>query len=396
METMTNTMLDFSEIPVIDNHCHPLDPKKAVLSSELLAREFYHGLGDLPLTDTSARLRGISQNLGHHIQNLGVVQTLVRQLSMVLGCEADLETVSAERNRRASEDFALYCKMLYNNARIKGTVLDSDLPSSDPGLALIPSRLMRLFQMGPPLRAFLKTSTSYQELLQRYREALDQAVKKDGYVGVKAHLAEEVGFGAGYVTEAEAGASFALAKAGDPMAYRKLYTAVFTATMLQCQELRIPVHVHSGTTGGLWNGPVSDADPFLLVPLLRRPELIQTRVILLHGAYPWIQHAAAVAHALPHVWVDMGWTTPWISLRIVECYRDLVGMAPLSKLMIGSGGHGIPEIAWLSAKTAKIALGKMLGESVELGLMGRKQAENAGRMILYENATRLYHIKENG
>jgi hypothetical protein len=92
----------------------------------------------------------------------------------------------------------------------------------------------------------------------------------------------------------------------------------------------------------------------------------------------------------------MGWTTPWISLRIVECYRDLVGMAPLSKLMIGSGGHGIPEIAWLSAKTAKIALGKTLGESVELGLMGRKQAENAGRMILYENATRLYHIKENG
>ena len=141
---------------------------------------------------------------------------------------------------------------------------------------------------------------------------------------------------------------------------------------------------------------MSDADPFLLVPLLRRPELIQTRVVLLHGAYPWIQHAAAVAHALPHVWVDMGWTTPWISLRIVECYRDLVGMAPLSKLMIGSGGHGIPEIAWLSAKTAKIALGKTLGESVELGLMGRKQAENAGRMILYENATRLYHIKENG
>jgi len=285
--------------------------------------------------------------------------------------------------------------MLYNDARIKGTVLDSDLPSNDPALALVPGRLMRLFQMGPSLRGLLKTSTSWQELLQRYRETLDQAVKKEGYVGVKAHLAEEVGFAAGYVTEGEAEASFGSARAGDTLAYRKLYTAVFIATMLQCQELRVPVHLHSGITGGLWNGPVSDADPFLLVPLLRRPELIQTRVVLLHGAYPWIQHAAAVAHALPHVWVDMGWTTPWISLRIVECYRDLIGMAPISKLMIGSGGHGIPEIAWLSAKTAKIALGKVFGESVELGLMGRKQAENVGRMILHENAAQLYHIKES-
>jgi hypothetical protein len=71
-------------------------------------------------------------------------------------------------------------------------------------------------------------------------------------------------------------------------------------------------------------------------------------------------------------------------------------MAPLSKLMIGSGGHGIPEIAWLSAKTAKIALRKVLGDSVELGLMGAKQAESAGKMILHENAARLYNIKEDG
>lgn len=41
-------MLDFTEVPVIDNHCHPIEPGKATLSPELLAREFYHGMGDLP------------------------------------------------------------------------------------------------------------------------------------------------------------------------------------------------------------------------------------------------------------------------------------------------------------------------------------------------------------
>lgn len=371
-----------------------MDPRKATLNPDSLAREFYHGLNDLTGKDASTRLWGISEELRHHILNLGVAQTLVYQLSKVLACSADLDTVSTERNRRTSESFAEYCRMLYRDARIVGTVLDSDLPLNDPVLALTPGKLMRLFQMGPAIQKLFKSSESYQELLQGYREALDRAVRRDSFVGVKTHLAEEVGFGTNFVSETEAEASFPSAKADNPEAYKKLYTAIFSATMLQCQELGVPVHIHSGITGGLWNGQISNADPFLLVPLIRRPEFLQTRIVLLHAAYPWIQHAAAVAHALPHVWVDMGWTTPWISLRIAECYRDVIGMAPLSKLMIGSGGHGTPEIAWLSAKTAKIALEKVLGESVQLGLMGQKQAENAGKMILHDNAARLYNFKD--
>jgi predicted TIM-barrel fold metal-dependent hydrolase len=171
-----------------------------------------------------------------------------------------------------------------------------------------------------------------------------------------------------------------------------LYLEVFKETLLQCQELGIPMHIHTGMTGGLWNGPLHDADPFLLVPLLRRPEFLRTKVVLLHGAHPWIQHASAVAHALPHVWVDMGWTTPWTSLRIVEGYREVMGVMPLSKLMVGSGGHGTPEIAWLSAKTAKIALKEVLGDAVRLDLLDHARAEEIGRMILHDNAARLYGL----
>ncbi len=40
--------LDFTDIPVIDNHCHPMDPEKAFLDPGKLAREFYHGFGDIP------------------------------------------------------------------------------------------------------------------------------------------------------------------------------------------------------------------------------------------------------------------------------------------------------------------------------------------------------------
>ncbi|MHB0869491.1 MAG: amidohydrolase family protein [Chloroflexota bacterium] len=387
-------MLDFTATPVIDNHCHPIEPGKATLDPESLAREFFHGMGDLPKPGVKPKLWGATDELRHHFPYLGVVQSLVSQLSRLFGCAPELEAVAAERNRRTSESFADYARMLYQDAGIVGTVLDSGLPVGNPTLRLIPGQTMRLFQMGPAIRRLLEQSGSYRELLRGYQEALDGAVRQQCFVGVKSHLAEEVGFGVEPISESEAAKAFAAARAGDSDGYKRLYVAVFAATMLQCQELGVPVHLHCGITGGLWNGAIADADPFRLVPLLKRTEFLRTRVVLLHGAYPWIQHAAAVAHALPHVWVDMGWTTPWISLRIVECYREVIGMAPLSKLMIGSGGHGTPEIAWLSAKTAKIALAEALGDAVRLGLLSRPQGDEAGRMILHDNAARLYGLNQ--
>ncbi len=88
----------------------------------------------------------------------------------------------------------------------------------------------------------------------------------------------------------------------------------------------------------------------------------------------------------------MGQMTPWASLRLVECYREVMAWAPLSKLVIGSGGHGTPEIAWLAAKTAKIALSEVMGDAVRLELMTEAQAKKFGRMILHDNAARLYKL----
>jgi predicted TIM-barrel fold metal-dependent hydrolase len=367
-----------------------MDPKKAVLDPGMLAREFHHGMGDLPVDGVRARRWGASEELRFHFPYMGVVNTMVRQLSKVLECAPTLEAVSAERNRHASKDFAAYARQLYLDARIIGTVLDSPLPLDDPVLDLFPCKLLRLFHMNTALKTSLEQSESFPELLDNFQVALAKAVREDGFVGIKGHLAEEVGFGVEMdpVTKD----SFSAAKAGDSEAFKGIYLEVFKQTLLQCQELGIPMHIHTGMTGGLWNGPLHDADPFLLAPLLRQPKYLKTKVVLLHGGHPWIQHAGALAHILPHVWVDIGWTTPWTSLRLVEGYREVIAMTPLSKLMVGSGGHGTPEIAWLAAKTAKIALKEVLGDAVTLDLLDQARAEDVGRMILHDNAARLYGL----
>jgi hypothetical protein len=188
-------MIDFRDVPFIDHHCHPLDPDMATLTGEELAGAFMHGLGDADEPILTGRPWGASPELRRHITNLGVVQTMVCQLARVLDCPAELEAVAAERNRRTSESFADYVKLLYEDAGIVATVVDTGLPVGDPILDLFPGEDLRLFQMGPAMDRLLAQSASYRELLNGYQEALEHAVKQDGFVGVKVHLAEEVGFG---------------------------------------------------------------------------------------------------------------------------------------------------------------------------------------------------------
>jgi predicted TIM-barrel fold metal-dependent hydrolase len=386
-------MLSFDNVPVIDHHCHPYQPEKAVLDTEQLSRVFFHGMGDIPDPSAlKARHWGATQELRYHFPHMGVVGTMVCQLAKLFNCPATLEKVAEKRNGLASKDFSSYIRTLYQDAGIVATILDTGLRADDPLLKMIPGIKLRLFQFEPALNKQLSKTASYRELLREFQNDLEWAIKSEGRIGVKVHLAEQVGFGVDPLEEDEAAPFFEKAKAGDQSAYKKVYVALFTATLLQCQELEVPVHLHSGFTGGLWQGPIHNADPFLLAPFLRHKRFLQTKIILLHAGYPWTKQAGQMAHTFPHLWVDMGQVSPWASLRLVECYRDVMAWAPLSKIVIGSGGHGSPEIAWLAAKSAKIALTEVMNDSVRLGLLDEKYAETVGQMILHDNGARLYGL----
>lgn len=387
-------MLDFMKCPVVDNHCHVLEPAKKTIDPVWLAREFFHGIADVPIADVAkAKLWGATEELNFHFRHMGVVLTAVSQLATLFGCEPTLEAVTAERNRRTSEvGLTGYAQMLYEDAGIVCSVMDSNLPLNDPLFDLTPGRKLRLLQMDPLLQKLLKTCGSYAELLRGFQEAVEKLIVQDGFVGIKTHLGEKVGFGFPEVEADEAERIFPTAAAGDSEAFKKLYMAVWLASLLQAQDLKFTIHLHTGITGGLWNGPVANCDPFLLVPILRQSRFLKTRLIFLHAGHPWIQNAGMMCHTFPHVWLDLGWTTPWTSQRIVEVYREALGLAPLSKVMIGSGGHGSPEISWLAAKLAKIALGEVMADSVRLGFMAERDAERTGRMILHDNAARIYGL----
>lgn len=391
--------MNFSNIPFFDNHSHTLDPKGTTVEPLQLALNFLHGYRDMTNPDGSS---GISEELARHIQNMGVVHTMVHHLARLFDCEPTLQAVTEERNKRTAGGIYPYAEKLYRDANIIGTVVDSLLPIKHEIIDLFPGQVFRLYKLDSRYFELFKEAGSYAELKQAIQDKIAHAVKTEGYMGIKCHIAEVYTLDARPVYDDEADKAFAAAKANDREAMKTIYFAIFTATMMQCQELDIPLHIHTGVTGQsaitgqpsfsgeIKQGHVHDTDPFLLANFLTEPRLLNTKLVLLHAAYPWIRNAAMMTHIYPHVWVDVSWTLPWSSLGFNQVLEEVLALAPHTKIMMGSGQHGIPEMAWIAAKVTKASLRSVFEQAVQSDLIAEQQAYKSAELLLYGNAKRLY------
>ena len=87
------------------------------------------------------------------------------------------------------------------------------------------------------------------------------------------------------------------------------------------------------------------------------------------------------------MYFDLSLTIPLVS-RPAEAVREALELAPVTKLLYASDAARTPELYYLAAKWWREALAEVLPE-----LLGDDaEAEQAGRMILRENALRLYAL----
>ncbi len=143
----------------------------------------------------------------------------------------------------------------------------------------------------------------------------------------------------------------------------------------------LPLQVHTGFGDEdlhLWK-----ADPTYLKPLIER--FADTPFVLLH-CYPFVREAGWLAHVYGNVYFDLSLTIPHVS-RPAEALREALELAPVSKLLYASDAARTPELYWLAARWWRQALAEVLPE-----LLPPAEAEEAARMILRENAIRLYGL----
>ncbi|MDR3561950.1 MAG: amidohydrolase family protein [Negativicutes bacterium] len=382
--------MKLNNIPFFDNHTHILDTKKTVVTPLDMSLVYLHGYCD----DVDAQGKPYpSKEQQEHLSNMGVVITMVNYMSQFLQCEPTLEAVVEARNKVTANGAMPYIKSLYEDANIFGSVLDCELPMGHEATNCFPAKTLRLFQMDRVFSALLASVDSYAALKEDFIKTISAAVD-EGFVGLKCHVGELYTSAVRLVDDAEASAAFAAAQNGDKKACENVYFAIFAHTLLLCQKLDISIHIHTGYTGKVdkINGDIQKLDPLLMTPFLMNPQFFKTKIVFLHASYPYTLHAASLAHTFPNIYVDLGWVLPWISLRFTQCLEDVLGIAPHSKILLGTGQHGIPEMAWMAAKVARTSLSYVLDKLIALNVISPVQAEKSATMILCDNARKLYKM----
>jgi predicted TIM-barrel fold metal-dependent hydrolase len=259
-----------------------------------------------------------------------------------------------------------------------------------------------------------------QKLLKRYlaevhldeppgslRGYLDKVVtptlerqKKDGAVALKFEAAYLRQLNFASAAEADASSIYGRYVRGGEVPgaeYRKLQDFLFHHIAQEAGRLGMAIHIHTGPGCGDYFRQ-SGANATLLEGAFNDPSLRKTNFVIVHGGWPYGKQVAALLQK-PNVYADFSLAAQLFYPRaFTEMLRDWLEWYPEKVLFGTDASTGAPELnweegGWLAAATARQALGAALTGMINDGEVSRERAAQIARMVLRENAIKLYGLK---
>jgi predicted TIM-barrel fold metal-dependent hydrolase len=188
-------------------------------------------------------------------------------------------------------------------------------------------------------------------------------------------------------------------KGGEPLAadYKALQDFLFYYVAREAGRLVMAIHIHciSGA-GGFYRQ--SGSNPLLLETAFNDPTLRKTNFVVVHGGYPFTKEMGSLL-SKPNVYADFSAQTFFCYPReLSETLRNWLESYP-DKVLFGTDAFAFGpavdwgELAWLSNTTARQALALALTGMTNDGEITRERASELARMVLRENAIKLYGFK---
>jgi uncharacterized protein len=180
--------------------------------------------------------------------------------------------------------------------------------------------------------------------------------------------------------------------------YLKIQDVLFRAIAQEAGKLGLAVHIHTGAgCGGYFDLPGSN--PGLLDSILNDASLRKTNFVLIHGGAGPYTKVTSFLLGKPNVYADFSEQDALISARALSAViRDWLEWYP-EKVFFGTDlAPGAPEIGWeeigySNASTGREALALALTGMLNDGEITRERALQLARMVLRENALKLYQIR---
>jgi uncharacterized protein len=180
--------------------------------------------------------------------------------------------------------------------------------------------------------------------------------------------------------------------------YKILQDYIFRFIAMECGRLGMAVHIHSAAGGGGYFS-VAGGNPMLLEPLFNDPALRKTNFVMLHGGWPFGRQITALL-TKPNAYLDFSEQTFMNYPRDVsESIRAWLEYVP-EKVLFATDAYPFapPDMGWEEAgyvanQTGREALGIALTGMFRDGEITRERAIELARMVLRDNARKLYGLK---
>ncbi len=178
--------------------------------------------------------------------------------------------------------------------------------------------------------------------------------------------------------------------------YKDLQDYVFRFLVTECGRLGMAVHIHcSASAGGYFD--IAGDNPLLLEPVLHDPATRKTNFVLLHGGWPYIGEITALLQN-PNVYTDFSEQTfNGYPREVAGAIRKWLEYEP-EKVLFATDAYpfskevGWEEAGYIASKTGREALGIALTGMLRDEEISRDRAVQLARMVLRENAVKLYRL----
>ena len=378
-------MLDFTTIPVVDNHCHPI-----LLQQQLDVATFRRFFTESP--DASIA----EQHVPHTIYYLW----MLRQLAAFYQCEQSEDAVIAAHNSMSAETLL---ERLMTSAHMDTLVLDPAFPLPDECYS--PQQMSqfgqcktaKMFRLETLMQRLVVAHNDFDDVVAAYTAEISD-IRAKGYCAFKSIVAYRTGLQIAEWSKDEAVASFqqarteAVAKQQQfRIAHKPLVDYLLHIAFAQAAEQHIPIQFHTGY--GDNDTDMRLGNPLHLRDVFERRDYQTMPIILLHESYPYTQLGAYLAAVYPHVYFDLSYTIPFVEkLEMLAFTRQALSVAPASKLMYSSDGINIPEMHWAGAIRGRNVLAQVLQEMVSADELDEQLAYSIATQILHDNAYRVYQL----
>ena len=373
--------LDLDAIPIVDNHCH-----------SLLRRQ--------PPDDDAFRIHLTESTFPEiardHIPTSLAYHLAIREMAVLLDCEPTPDAVHAARRDRGVEWLT---HEVVERGRFKTWLIDTGYGadttySLDELRELAPCRIEEVLRLEPLIERLILEAETFDGFLDAYRASL-AGLRDRGIVGMKSVIAYRTGLHVREVARGDAADAYRTARAAGQrdgrlrIESKPLLDFLIVIAVEESASQGVPIQFHTGL--GDPDLDLTLVDPAAL-RILFADRFRAAPIVLLHTGYPYIRSLAYLAAMFPNVYADMGETILFAPGEATEIYRELIGLAPASKLLFSTDASLVPELYWIGARIGRRALGRVLDEHIADGAIDESTALDWAEAMLWRNSEAVYSL----